>query len=94
MKKYGIIQLDGVSSTAKDQFSANGIALVYKNSADDVRIVYDSGKIVDIASAAALTAADAKVVFDAIVKASQTKWTETSFLIPKLSQPVNSVDAV
>ena len=24
MKKYGIVQLDGVSSTAKDQFSANG----------------------------------------------------------------------
>lgn len=48
MKKYGIIQLDGVSSTARDQFCANGVALVFKNSADDVRIVYDSGKIVTL----------------------------------------------
>ena len=70
-----------------------GIALVYKNSSDDVEIVYNSGKVINIASAAALTAADAKVVFDAIVAASGTKWTETSFLIPKLSQPVNSVDS-
>jgi hypothetical protein len=94
MKKYGIIQLDGVSSTARDQFCANGIALVNKSSSDDVRILYESGKIVDIASAAALTDADAKVVFEAIVRASKTKWTETSFLIPKLSQPVNSVQAI
>lgn len=93
MKKYGIVQLDGVSSTARDQFSTSGITLVYLNSADDVEIVYSSGKIVNIASAAALVAADVKVVFDAIVEASQTKWTETSFLIPKLSQPVNSVDS-
>ncbi len=92
MKKYGIIQLDGVSSTARDQFSTSGIAGVRKDGNDDVEIIYGDGKILYIKSAAALSAADAEVVFDAIVKASQTKWTETSFLIPKLSEPVNVIE--
>jgi hypothetical protein len=92
MQKYAIIQLDGVSDTATDQFSANDVAIVYKNSGDDIVIYYTSGKVVNIASAAALTNADAQTVFNAIAEASQTPWTETSFVIPKLSQPVNAVE--
>ena len=91
MNKYGEITTTGGSGL----ISLTNVASCYIDNGvliPEIRIDYNNGSSIGIASASALVQADADIVFNVIKNAQEQKWDTVKYTIPALSEDVNAVN--
>ena len=88
MNKYGEITTTGGSGL----ISLTNVACVRLFNVNFIIIQYNNGSSITIAgAAAALSQADAEIIFNVIKNAQEQKWDTVKYTIPALSEDVASV---